>query len=75
MGQGLELAKIARRDPTSFLSILAGERVRVAFQLVQLIQSDLTNEDVKFQPAQLIQLQKAVDDLSDQLDRIVGKVA
>ena len=31
-----------------------GELIRVAFQVVELIQSDLTNEDIRFQPAQLI---------------------
>jgi hypothetical protein len=65
--------KATEQDPTSFLSILAGERIRVAFQLVQLIQSDLTNEDIKFQPAQLIQLQNALAYLSDRLDETVGK--
>jgi hypothetical protein len=65
--------KATEQDPASFLSILAGERIRVAFQLVQLIQSDLTNEDIKFQPAQLIQLQNALAYLSDRLDETVGK--
>jgi len=65
--------KATKQDPTSFLSILAGERIRVAFQLVQLIQSYLTNEDIKFQPAQLIQLQNALAYLNDRLDETVGK--
>ena len=31
--------KATEQDPTSLLSILAGERIRVVFQLIQLVQS------------------------------------
>jgi hypothetical protein len=66
--------KATEQDPASLLSILAGERIRVAFQLIQLIQSDLANQDIKFQAGQLIQLQEALKHLSDQLDKALGKV-
>jgi hypothetical protein len=66
--------KATEQDPGVLLSILAGERIRVAFQLVQLIKADLTNQSIEFQTGQLIQLQEALRDLSKQLDETVGKV-
>ena len=65
--------KATEQDPASLLSILAGERIRVAFQLIQLVQSDLANQEIKFQAGQLIQLQEALNRLSNQLDGAVGK--
>ena len=55
------------------LLILAGERIRVAFQLIQLVESDLANPEIKFQAGQLIQFQEALKRLSNQLDGAVGK--
>src|ERR1700730_11855290 len=60
--------KATEQDPASLLSILAGERIRVTFQLIQLVQSDLANQEIKFQAGQLIQLQEAINRLSNQLD-------
>ena len=65
--------KATEQDPASLLSILAGERIRVTFQLVQLVQSDLAIQEIKFQAGQLIQLQEALKGLSNQLDEAVGK--
>jgi hypothetical protein len=65
--------KATEQDPASLLSILAGERIRVTFQLIQLVQSDLANQEIKFQAGQLIQLQEAINRLSNQLDGAVGK--
>ena len=66
--------KATDQDPASLLSILAGERIRVAFQLLRLIQGDLANLDIKFQAGQLIQLQEIVKDLGDQLHKNVDEV-
>jgi hypothetical protein len=59
-------------DSTTVLSVLAGERVRVAYQLCQAIQADLKSSDIKFQPGQLIQLSLAAKALTEQLDAVVG---
>jgi len=49
------------------LSVVAGERVRVAYQLCQAIQADLKTSDIKFQTGQLIQLSLAAKALIEQL--------
>jgi hypothetical protein len=56
------------------LSVLAGERVRVAYQLCQAIQADLKSSDIKFQTGQLIQLSLAIKALSEQLVEVVGEL-
>ena len=61
------------QDPASLLSLVAGERIRTAFQLVQLIQADLQQEGTEFQPGQLVQLQKALLELSRQLEKVIDK--
>jgi len=60
-------SKSIDHDSTSVLSVLAGERIRVAYQLCQAIQADLKSTDIKFQTGQLIQLSSAVKDLAEQL--------
>ena len=65
--------KATEQDPASLLSILAGERIRVTFQLIQIVQSALANQETKFQPGQLIQLQEARKVLSNRLDGACGK--
>ena len=61
------------QDPGSLLSILAGERIRVVFQLIQLVKLDLANQEIKFQPGQLMQLQEALRGLSSEVDGVLGK--
>ena len=62
------------QDSTSVLSILAGERVRVAYQLCQAIQADLKSSAIKFQTGQLIQLSLAAKALIEQLGEVVGEL-
>jgi hypothetical protein len=62
------------QDSASVLSVLAGERVRVAYQLCQAIQADLKSSDIKFQPGQLIQLHIAAKALTEQLGEAVGEL-
>jgi hypothetical protein len=62
------------QDSSSVLSVVAGERVRVAYQLCQAIQADLKSNDIKFQAGQLIQLSLAVKDLAEQLVEVVGEL-
>jgi hypothetical protein len=67
-------SKSIDHDSTSVLSVLAGERIRVAYQLCQAIQADLKSADIKFQTGQLIQLSSAVKDLAEQLVEVVGEL-
>jgi hypothetical protein len=67
-------SKSIDHDSTSVLSVLAGERIRVAYQLCQAIQADLKSTDIKFQTGQLIQLSLAVKDLAEQLVEVIGEL-
>ncbi len=64
--------KATDQDSTTVLSILAGDRVRAAYQLCQAIQADLKSNDARFQQGQLIQLYLAAKALSEQLGKVVG---
>jgi hypothetical protein len=66
--------KATDQDSANVLSILAGERVRAAYQLCQAIQVDLISTEVKFQTGHLIQLHAAVKTLTEQLGDVVGKL-
>ncbi len=67
-------SKATDQDSTSVLAILAGERVRAAYQLCQTIREDLKSPEVKFQKRQLIQLHLAAKALTEQLGEVVGKL-
>ena len=54
------------------LTLLAGERVRVAYQLLRLVQTALANPEIQFQKGQLLQLQKINEALANQLRDLVG---
>ena len=60
------------RDPSKVLSMLAGERIRAAYQLCRAIGQDLERPDLRFQPGQLIQLRTAVRDLLQRLNAVIG---
>jgi hypothetical protein len=59
------------RDPAKVLTLLAGERVRAAFQICQLIRADLNNERIQFQKGQLLELNEAVQSLAKELEKVV----
>jgi hypothetical protein len=65
--------RTTEQDSTSVLSVLAGERVRAAYQLCQAIQADLKTSDIKYQTGQLIQLQNAAKALAEQVATVVGE--
>jgi hypothetical protein len=67
------VSRTSDQDAASVLSVLAGERVRVAYQLCQAIQADLKSRDIKFQRGQLIQLHVAAKALTEQLVEVVGE--
>lgn len=64
--------KDTHNDPTAVLSILAGERVRAAYQLCRALREDLDRPDLRFQPGQLLQLRTAVKELLQQLNTVIG---
>ncbi|HET7183817.1 MAG TPA: hypothetical protein VFI82_03975 [Terriglobales bacterium] len=64
--------KDTHNDPTAVLSILAGERVRAAYQLCRALREDLDRPDLRFQPGQLLQLRSAVKELLQQLNAVIG---
>jgi hypothetical protein len=65
--------KDTERDPTKVLSMLAGERVRAAYQLCRAIGQDLGRPDLRFQPGQLLQLRAAAKELMQQLNAVIGE--
>ena len=66
-------SKTTETDPKTLFTVLAGERVRVAYQLCKLVQADLANPDIQFQKGQLVQLGRAIQELARQLWETVGK--
>jgi hypothetical protein len=64
--------KDTERDPSKVLSLLAGERVRAAYQLCRAIGQDLKRPDLRFQPGQLLQLRAAAKELLQQLNAAIG---
>ena len=67
-------SKIAGNDSRSIISIVAGERIRAAYQLCQAIQDDLETTDVHLQAGQLIQLHAATESLTNKLRDVVREV-
>ena len=65
-------ARDSERDASRVLSMLAGERVRAAYQLCRAIEHDLQNRDLRFQPGQLLQLREAAEDLIQRLKAVIG---
>jgi len=66
-------SKTTDTDPKTVFTVLAGERVRVAYQLCKLVQADLANPDIQFQKGQLLQLGRATQELAHQLLEITGE--
>jgi hypothetical protein len=67
-------SKITGNDSRSIISIVAGERIRAAYQLCQAIKDDLETTDVHLQPGQLIQLRAATKSLTDKLSDVVREL-
>ncbi|MGE5110095.1 MAG: hypothetical protein ACM3JB_04490 [Acidobacteriaceae bacterium] len=60
------------RDPKKVLTLLAGERVRAAFQICEALRADIKKE-VKFQKGQLLELNEAVQALAKELKDVVAE--
>jgi hypothetical protein len=59
---------------TSVLTLLAGERVRVTYQLCQSISQDLKRPDLEVPAGSLIQLYEVMSALTEQLKGVVNKL-
>lgn len=66
-------SRTCETDPQPVLSILAGERVRVAYVMCKQIASDLDNPDIKLPKGQLLQLQEVAKSLVTGLIEIAGE--
>jgi len=66
-------SKSAQTDKWILRSLLASERVRVAYQLCKLIQSDLENSEVKFLKGQLLHLSEATEELTIELRKTAAE--
>jgi hypothetical protein len=60
-------------DPQNVVTLLAGERVRVAYQLCKLIQADLANPSIRFQKGQLLQFRDVNTELEQKLGEVVKR--
>ena len=67
------IRKETEQDSGSVLSLLAGERVRVTYQLCQAISDDLKRTDIDFQAGSLVQLREATKALTEQLEGVINK--
>jgi hypothetical protein len=67
-------SKITGNDSRSIISIVAGERIRAAYQPCQAIKDDLETTDVHLQAGQLIQLHAATKSLADKLSDVVREL-
>ena len=61
------------RDPDTLLAVLAGERLRVAYRLCEIIRADLSNPQIVLQKGPLLQLQQAMQQLLEALSGALGK--
>jgi len=61
-------------ESTSVLSFLAGERIRVAYQLCQTLSDDLRKTEIVFQRGSLVQLCEITKTLTKQLKNIIDKL-
>jgi hypothetical protein len=62
------------QDSTSVVSLLAGERIRAAYQLCQALADDLKGTDIEFQRGSLVQLYEITKILTEQLQRVIDKL-
>jgi hypothetical protein len=69
---------VARKESdqgsTSVLSLLAGERIRAAYQLCRSIGEDLKKTDIEFQAGSLVHLHDVTKALTDQLDGVINRL-
>jgi hypothetical protein len=64
--------KECNQDSTSVFSLMAGERIRVAYQLCRSISDDLKRTDIEFQAGSLVHLHEATKALTEQLEGMIN---
>lgn len=62
------------QDPNGVINLLAGERVRAGYQICKLISEDLHNDGVQIQKGQLLELNDAVQELAQELQKAVSEL-
>lgn len=65
-------SKTTERDPNVVLSVLAGERIRVAFVMCQTILADLNNPAIRWQKGQLSRLSDKSEQLAKRLNEVTN---
>lgn len=66
--------KESGQDSASVLSLLAGERIRVAYQLCQGLSDDLKGSEVEFQRGSLVQLYEVAKTLTETLKHVIDNL-
>jgi hypothetical protein len=66
--------KERNQDSTSVFSLMAGERIRAAYQLCRSISNDLKRTDIEFQAGSLVHLHEVTKALTEQLEGVIGKL-
>lgn len=66
--------KESGQDSASVLSLLAGERIRVAYQLCQGLSDDLKGSGVEFQRGSLVQLYEVAKTLTETLKHVIDSL-
>src|ERR1035438_3890942 len=74
VAQQYVIRKESDQEPTSVLSLLAGERIRAAYQLCQALSDDLKRTDIEFQRGSLVQLYEVTKTLTEQLNEIIKRL-
>lgn len=62
------------QDAMNVLTILSGERIRVAYTLCRTISADLTRTDIAFQAGSLVELQEAANKLGADVNAALKKM-
>lgn len=65
-------SKATKTDPNVVLSVLAGERIRVAFLMCQIILGDLDNPAIRWQKGPLARLHDASKELVKRLHEMTS---
>lgn len=63
--------KERNQDSTTVFSLMAGERVRAAYQLCRSISTDLKRTDIEFQAGSLVHLHEVTKALTEQLEGVI----
>jgi hypothetical protein len=66
VAQQYVIRKESDQDSTNVLSLLAGERIRAAYQLCHALSDDLKRTDIDFQRGSLVQLYEVTKTLTEQ---------